>query len=251
MENIDKEKIVDIPSYIKRPDLRSDEFPLMETVEDEREKWNLIISDLELYKELISKGNDLLDVCSCLDLTIYPEIHGGIGHPVDLLALFCSCHDWGVYPPSWVMNELYQRFCQYLKGNLSGTDKRRLGEFFGEPPTGRQSPYFKQRAFSDVMQSAMIAIDRLRFVHNISKDDAIGIVARRMEIVKNNTSHKFHKGEAAIEKAYKSWGKEISERLRNRWEESPPDQENTLAFLKTFPSESFVGFPHVEALLNK
>lgn len=234
---------------VKRPDLRPDELPT-EASPEELSAWKWWIQENELYDE-IPEDIHPLERIQALDLNIYQEIHG-TPDPSKILALFCFCHENSVYPPAWIMNELYKRFDEYLKGNSSGKKKRRLGEYFGEPARGDRSAFFRQEAIKPVMDSALTAVDRLRFCFDLSREDAISIAARRFELVTNKTSHRFEKGEAALEKAYREWCKTdhyqewIDRTIINR----VFTDEETKNFIKSFPPDSFTGHPHLEQLLK-
>lgn len=235
--------------YMKRPDLRLNELRDGADLE-ELSSWKWWITTMELYKGELQE-QPILESINALDLPLYQHIHG-TPDPVKIIAFFCLCHERGVYPPAWIMNELYTRFEEYMKDNSSGEKKRRLGEYFGEPARGDRSPFFRQQAFKEVMESALIAVDRLRFCFGLSKEQALGIVSLRLESVVNTTSFRFNKGEAALEKAYREWSKKVHchdwlERFKNR---TFTDKEN-LEFLRSFPPDSFTGFPQIEKLLQE
>lgn len=232
--------------YVKRPDLRVDE--LSETPSpDELATWQWWITGMQLFERELE--GPIQERIGALDLSMYQHIHG-TPDPAKILAFFCLCHEWRIYPPAWIMNELYTRLNEYLRDNVSGK-KKSLGEYFGESVGGVRGPYFRQQAFKGVMQSAFVAIDRLRYSFNFSKEQALGIVSRRLEFVVNKTSFRFDKGEAALEKEYREWCKNVhcQEWLEQFENISLTDEENK-EFLRSFPPDSFTGFPHIEKLLK-
>lgn len=176
----------------------------------------------------------------------------GVTDPAKILAYFCFCHESRVYPPTWIMNELYNRFHEYLTDNGTGKNKRRLGEYFGEPARGDRSAFFRQEAFRPVMELSFIAVDRLRCCFGLTKEAALSIVAARLELVINKTSHRFKKGEAALEKAYREWckGEHYQEWLERSIKNRTFLAEETKDFLRSFPPDSFTGYPHIESLMK-
>jgi hypothetical protein len=234
--------------YAKRLDLRLVELPDTSNTE-ELADWKWWINELELYKEC--QDLPLQERINALSLPLYQHIHG-TPDPAKIIALFCLCQEMRVYPPAWIMNELYSRFDEYLKDNITGKKKRRLGEYFGEPARGNRSAAFRQQAFKHVMQSALAAVDRLRYHFNLSKEQALCLVAQRLETVENDTCHRFEKGEAALEKAYRDWCKMDSRQEHIEWLKTLTfSDEDTLEFLHSFPPDSFTGIPHIEKRLKK
>lgn len=235
--------------YIKRPDLRPEELPGRATPE-QLAAWRYWIEGLDLHTDLKDSGLDPLEAITALDLTEYPHIHGK-PDPVKIISFFCACHEWKVYPPAWIMDELYQRFNAYLIGNGTGKDRRRLGEFFGEPARGNRGPWFRQQAFAPVMQNMCTAIDRLRYVFNLSIDNAVGIVATHLDDVVNKTGHRFDKGEAALAKYYKNeWGAEMSLQQKQMFADRPPTYEQNKTFLRQFNEDALAPYPHLKTYLK-
>lgn len=234
--------------YVKRPDLRPNEMQDPASPE-ELNSWSWWIQDFDLYQNEL-EGIDPLTRINALDLPCYQQIHGK-ADPAKILALFCLCHEWRVYPPSWIMNELYSRFDEYLKDNGTGKKKRSLGLYFGENERGARPAFFRQEAVRGVMETALIAVDRLRYQFNLPKDQAIGLAARLFETVENKTVHKFQKGEAALEKAYREWikGSHYQEWIE-RFVKNPIAEETKNGFLRSFPPGTFTGYPEIEKLLK-
>lgn len=235
--------------YVKRPDLRMDELPDM-AGNEELADWRWFIEDLELYETELQEEPDLERI-NALSLPLYQHIQG-TPDPAKILAFFCLCHEWRVYPPAWIMNELYSRFNEYLNDNGDGKKKRRLGEYFGEPARGNRSAFFRNEAFKGVMQNACTAVDRLRFCFNLTKEESLGIVSQWLESVANKTSFRFEKGEAALEKEYRKWCKSVHcERWIKYFTDDSPTSEGNIEFLRSFPSGSFTGFPQLEKLIGE
>jgi len=179
------------------------------------------------------------------------EYLGGTLDPSRIILLFCQCHKMKVYPPPWIMNQLYERFREYVDDNFNGKNPKRLGEYFGEPKGGNRRPYFKQKAFEDFIEMSCRGIEILKGCFGKSQEDAIGIVTRRMETVKNATAFEMNKGEAALEKAYKKWDRSAKDHYRDRLKRKPLTDEQKLEFLQTFPPDAFTGHPDLESLLKK
>lgn len=234
--------------FVKRPDLRLQELSDEATPED-LAAWKWWLQDMELYEGELA-DLPIEDRITALGLTTFKVVHGA-PDPARILAFFCLCHEWRIYPPAWIMDELYSRFKGYLSDNLTGKNKRRLGEFFGEPARGDRSPFFKNQAFKSVMESTLIAVDRLRYRFNFPKEQALGIASRRFELIVNETGHRFQKGEAALEKAYRNWcnGDHYQSWLETMISQPFTEKENK-EFLLSFPEGSFNGYPHIEKLLK-
>lgn len=222
-----------ICSYVKRPDLRPEEIPSFEVCSDQdAESWIWHIEGNDLFNELGCDHGEIFSV----DLPIYPDIHG-IPDPIKIAAFFCACHEWRVYPPAWIMDDLYRRFSEYLEENGAGNPKR-LGEFFGEPATGTRRPKFKELVFGPMMETACGDVDRLEHWVGVSTKDALDIVAFRLEIAQEKVPSGWQgertKGRAALVKAHQAWRRKgTTDHFREIWDKNGlPTDDNLLHLLE-------------------
>lgn len=242
---------VEGPILVKRPDLRLDE------VTENGINWQWWMTNKEYGDELKNDQNN-----SVIPLSVFPSLSGinepsfydlrkvmlpylqkftGEQDPAITMALFCECHRYRVYPPPWLLNDLYKRFSSYLADKLNGGDKR-LGEYFGESEEGARNSYFSKMAFASTMETAMQDINRFRIWFGLRKDDAIDLVAQYLQTVEDNnkTTHRFHKGFSAIAKEYKLWSKKHTLRhFKLRAEHHPPSRDDKVKMVQRYPKDAF------------
>jgi hypothetical protein len=164
--------------------------------------------------------------------------------PAKILAYFCACHRWRVYPPDWIMNELYSRFSEYLDDNLKGK-ARGLGEYFGEPARGTRPGTLSKLAQCRIMEQAMMDVDRFHEWFGINCSDAFDLVAHYLEAVESRTSHRFEKSYSFVKKAYDAWQKSgASEAMIEYWKgKKMPTRADKVAMLRRYPRDAFDGYP--------
>lgn len=243
--------------YVKRPDLRPAELPTEGTPEEfdaRLPSWQWWISSSDLYtNELKSNHEEFL----ALALPEYPDI-SGTPDPAKIIAYFCACHDWGVYPPAWIMNDLYKRFSGYLDDNMQGKF-RGLGEYFGEPAKGTRSGTFRKFQLEPAMETACMNVDRLEHWCNRPLNKALDIVALQLEEAQERAPEAFkvdpkkRKGREALRKAHQEWRRSgCTDRMLDFWKEKEmPTSEQITEFVKALGPDLLTGHPDLLALLRK
>ena len=238
-----EDKSPPLPRLIKRPDLWPDELPEHITPDD-LDDWKYWLGGLDIVNDVSGRGFGLVEASIASQLPNYPDEHG-IPDPEKIISYFCDCHEWGVYPPKWIMNELYQRFGSYLEDNMSGKSLRRLGEYFGESSLGKRSAYFRQKAVQPVMESLCIIVDRFRHGFRLGVDASIGIAVTRFAESGPDVS------ESSLYGYYiNTWG---SGRTRDVWEvldAHPPTVEQNMEFLSQFDEDILTAYPVLRAYLQ-
>lgn len=95
--------------------------------------------------------------------------------PHEILKAFINCSALGIYPPTWVMDAITERFDNYLKDNWQGEGKR-LGEYFGEKEHGVDKHKFNKYKFENDICWLYFKIDVLVYMLKLKADHAITIV---------------------------------------------------------------------------
>ena len=176
-----------------------------------------------------------------------------------LIKLFCAAHKHGVYPPPAVMNELYERFINYMKDNSSGMD-RRLGEYFGEPPEGTPVPSFRREKLESMMDNSAVLVHQLHHWCKCSRKDALSIVSAKLEQVIEEGPWgglKRQKGYSALEKHYGHWRKEtlpiIEENAKKRGKEpwAQPPNDELIRILEYIGYDALSGHPTLQMLISR
>lgn len=226
--------------YVKRPDLRPEE-----SLNEAPQGGAYNVECRNLFAEL---GCSLHEI-HALGLPHYPAVHGK-PDPIKIIAFFCACHEWRVYPPAWIMDDLYQRFSKYLDENSEGW-ARRLGEFFGEPANSARRPKFRELVLAPMVETACFDVDRLMHWHGVPQNEAIDIVALCLELNQERLPSGWRgmrtKGRGALVDAYQEWRrkghsdhfKEMSD--KKGW----PTDEADLTLLKRLGEDSLTGHPRL------
>lgn len=234
--------------YTKRYDLRPEEFS-PEVEFDQYDKWAWWISSSDLSRrrgdvivECFDNGLSdeemeilLNDECALYYLPVEEE-NEGVG-PAELISLFCLCHRRGVYPPPWLMNNLYKKFNQYLREKLDGSDKL-LDEIFAGNGKGLSRTYFKQAANGPIWDTAMHDLNRFRIWFGLTIKDATAIVAQYKKL-----GMKEDQGFSTVEKKYKEFNKiDPFERHKDFYKKHPPSRRLKVRVVKRYPKDTFI--PH-------
>lgn len=232
--------------YFKRADLRQDEegSPYNEDTvsDDDRHKWKYWIDNLSLHDEQ--------DRFSAMVISDYLQVMGP-ADPIKIIEFFCACHEMKVYPPEWVMNEIYRRFNDYLDENYQGKG-RGLGEHFDEPARGKRPGYFKQRTQERIMDIACANVHRLITWFNRIQSAALDIVAIQIEREQADVPLIARpKGRDALRRAYQTWLQAHNEvcKITGPWPD-PPNEERT-KFLRALGPDCLTGHPDLLAWLDK
>lgn len=232
MKNDPDKNVFNIDAYVKRPDLRPSEIDtLVGVAMEDLQSWQWWIHSSRLYEDEL--GSDPKEI-SALLIPVHKEILG-LPDPIRIINYFCECHEMGVYPPAWVMNDLYERFSAYLSDGLKGK-KNRLGEYFGEPKRGTRSGAFCDIVKKPIIGRAVLDVEQFYGWFGIHKNVAYDLVAQYLAAVENKTDHRIQIGYAAIEAAYKN--DEGLEYYRKLWREKPPTREDKEAMLQRYSRES-------------
>jgi hypothetical protein len=246
-------------SFVKRPDLRLDEFSdsvLDETSDDEAmfaqganwqwwiPTWKLVSEEFKNYPGLHRNS---------VAVPVLPEFCEQID-PIEILAIFCSCHEWRVYPPAWVLNALHERFEAYLKDNFDGRS-RRLGEYFGEPSEGTRRGVFRQFYTSSLTEQAHRIVDCLVYWFSRKQNAALDIAAIYLQLRQERSPKGWQgekiKGREALRKSYLAWKRSgETDRFLKNMERCPPTTEDRLFILKALGSDCLQGHPDLIDLLR-
>lgn len=230
--------------YVKRHDLRPKEFSSNPCLDEYREwEWWIAPSEVaprpnnwaEVIAEELSDEDFYYRILDNIVSNELPDekIHQNYD-PALIIQYFCMCHEWGVYPPPWIMNDLNKRFSQYLTEKANGSDKH-LGEYFGESGEGTRKPFFKEHKLSNMLEPIMIDIDRFRAWFGLSIKDATAIAAQHPKLVEKGDA-----GFSTVEKKYKERQKRspFKESMAN-FEKNPPSRELKVRLVKRYPKEAF------------
>lgn len=163
--------------------------------------------------------------------------------PACIIEYFCKCHEWGVYPPPWIMNHIYKQFSQYLDDKLRGRHKR-FGQYFGESAAGDRRNYFGKMAFLKIMSDAMLDIHHFRLWFGVNKEAAIDLATQYLKTYNNPTTHRFNKGYPAVEKHYNSWQKIYElKNLKEYFDRYPPSRPDKMRLVRRYPREALDAYP--------
>lgn len=171
------------PIFIKRADLRSDQ----STVTDEELMRNYEFPILfgDLVNEVASESGAREEIAMVAIQLIgsvdkMKDMSGVfddyVKEPINIIQAFVMCARYRVYPPPWVMNDLYERFSNYINSNKKGENKG-LGEFFGEKKNSARKVYFNKIKYQMLKDTLCMSVDKLVIFFGISESDAIKIVA--------------------------------------------------------------------------
>lgn len=144
-------------------------------------------------------------------------------NPIDIIRLFCACHEWGIYPPGWIMDDLYQRFSGYMADNLGGEKfDAGIGNYFDE--TNRRGKFRDFALESSVKQAAWLC-GALYHWFRTPKSKAIDICGAWLEDKQLGSNAPWPnenrpKGIAALRKEYSKYSEFIEQRQVNI---RPPD----------------------------
>jgi hypothetical protein len=224
--------------FVKRPDLDG------YCCSSSPENWKWWITALELE----IRDNSENRVSEALEMADYLELINSTPDPLTLIEFFCKCHEWKVYPPGWVMDDLYNRFSEYLTDNYSGK-ARKLGEYFGEPSRGNRSAHFRQKAMEWPIISACMAVDRLHHCYRIPKTKARELANYRMQSLHPVGIFR-EKGIEGLTKSYSKWRKTDHYQLY-RMTLLIGSIGDEADFLKSFPPESLLAYPRLEKIRDK
>ncbi|PLX88410.1 MAG: hypothetical protein C0618_04400 [Desulfuromonas sp.] len=242
--------------YIKRPDLwpgSPNEKPL-EEYQDALRHWDFWIDALELCKQQTEKNPDSSADMVTLYLSDLPDRIGPVD-PIETIGLFCLCQKMAVYPPAWIMNDLYQRFSRYISDNMEGKD-RFLGEYFEESRDSARRSDFKKYVYSRPISTACLNIHKLRKWFDCTQKSALDIVALQLEQAQKDMTGEWKseriKGRAALAAEYADIKKKgLMKEHEVYWERNPPTNENRRALLRDIGLENLTGYPHLEAWLQE
>lgn len=143
-------------------------------------------------------------------------------NPIDIIRLFCACHEWGIYPPGWIMDDLYQRFSGYMTDNLRGKCDAGIGNYFDE--TNRRGK-FRDFALEPKVREAAWLCGALHHWFRTPKSKAIDICGAWLEDKQLGSNAPWPnenrpKGVAALRKEYSKYSEFIEQRQVNL---RPPD----------------------------
>ena len=250
-EHIDSLDLV----FVKRPDLRQEEEGSPYSAECSRngateikktfDRWEYWIDNLSLYEE---QGS-----FSALIMPTYTYANGP-ADPIQLIEFFCDCHKMKVYPPRWVMDELFKRFSDYLNENYQGKG-RRLGEYFGEPAGGGRSGYFRREVQAGNMEVYCANVHRLVSWFGRTKVAALDIVMIQLE--REQADHPLTgnrpQGRESLRKAYQAWLRIFNElQTKDFWSDwQSPSNEKRTEFLNALGRDCLTGHPDLIAWLDR
>lgn len=186
-------------------------------------------------------------------IPVYPSF--GELDPIEILQVFCLCQDLRVYPPAWVMNDLYKRLGAYLDDNMSGR-ARRLGEYFGEPRNGNRRNIFKGLAFRKMMDTACLNVFYLERIFSKKQNQALDIIALKVELIQEDLPKGWKgiektMGREALRKAYQTWKSGLdAQRTFKFFETSPPTPEDRINILQSLGRDCLAGHPDLIAFLD-
>lgn len=234
--------------FTKRHDMWPEEFSSEEEFDNYNKwKWWITSEELsrsrrEIFVEVWKNGlsQEQLNNMLSQEISIYylpVEEENNQAGPATIMDLFCLCHSRGVYPPPWLMNDLYQKFAKYMTEKLNGSDIL-LDEVFAGKSKSLSKPAFKQIAIYPAWETAISDIHLFRIWFGLSIKDATAIVIQypKLGLKKDN-------GFATAEKKYKKYCKISPIDRHEAWfREYPPRRDFKLRLVKRYPKEAFL--PH-------
>ncbi len=111
---------------------------------------------------------------------------------------FIACHELGIYPPPWIMDNLYKVFSGYMKKALEG-DYRTLDASFkiGKKDFGEMH---REALYCELSESA----DALYNNGGMTREQAVTTVIADLEL-NNETKYRIEPGMDSLEKQYYRW----------------------------------------------
>lgn len=133
---------------------------------------------------------------------------------LDVIHCFLACHELGVYPPGWIMDDLYQRFYGYMTDNLRGKLDAGIGNYFDE--ANRRGKFRDFALESSVKQAAWLC-GALYHWFRTPKSKAIDICGAWLEDKQLGSNAPWPnenrpKGVAALRKEYSKYSEYIEQR---------------------------------------
>ncbi len=167
------------------------------------------------------------------------------GDAVALLEAFLLAHDFGLYPPMWVLESLAKAFRIYLRNEGSTPLADTLGINLG-----RGKSLFKKTAEDELTQQLALQLFYLRTLFCISVEHAAEMLEAKLEQypVVNNTRWKHLKKTyraKTLRDSYSKWKKSahleeiVTHPLHPDYKDHPWSKKQRKSFLASFPQESW------------
>ena len=132
-------------------------------------------SELNDGKRLVSKKDfDFLDMIS---LESKQQYQATSDHSLHVLSAFAKAHSLGIYPPLWVLDELYKAFAEYLGPRFD----KSLDQILRLTPTGKgKEPPLKTAWRASVEEKIVLRMWQIQHIFGLSLNQAAEMEARRL-----------------------------------------------------------------------
>lgn len=222
------------PFYIKRPDVSADRPQRFDPASLAAWKYwwdgdvGICPSDAPAWESLDTAQGPP----ASLDFTVGPTRADVV------VKAFCFFYESGVFPPEWIMADLYKRFSIYLKDNVKGKAEADLGKYFDGK---KRRTAWKQAIGENLEDKACFAVYVLVRCADVALPKAIEIVTPWLEKLQRELppgwkSERVKQG-PALTAAFKKRRKDLD----SIWRAPPPDPLllhilDSLGSLQSYPS---------------